>query len=95
MILLEPNGNNPVLKILENLSRYHIEHEERSFSPARIRLWLREAGFNVRSSQVVNVVPMFCPDSMARVLNTLAPIVEGIPGLRNVVCGQSLIVSHR
>ncbi len=95
LILLEPNGNNPVLKILESFSHYHIEHEERSFSPARIRRWLRLAGFNVRSSQVVNVVPMFCPDSMARVLNALGPTVERIPGLRNVACGQCLIVSHR
>ena len=95
LILLEPNGNNPVLKILESFSRYHIEHEERSFSPARIRRWLRLAGFNVRSSQVVNMVPMFCPDSMARVLNILGPTVERIPGLRSVACGQSLIVSHR
>lgn len=95
LILLEPNGNNPVLKILERFSRYHVEHEERSFSPGRIRGWLRLAGFTVRSTRVVNVVPMFCPDSMARVLNTLSPTVERIPGLRDLACGQTVIVSHR
>jgi 2-polyprenyl-3-methyl-5-hydroxy-6-metoxy-1,4-benzoquinol methylase len=50
IIVLEPNGNNPVLKLLEKYSRYHIEHEERSFTPALIRSWLVAAGFRVCSS---------------------------------------------
>jgi 2-polyprenyl-3-methyl-5-hydroxy-6-metoxy-1,4-benzoquinol methylase len=95
MVVLEPNGNNPVLKLLEKYSRYHIEHEERSFTPAQIRSWLTVAGFRVRSCKVFNLVPMFCPDRIAKLLCAVGPIVERLPMVRDIVCGQSIIVARR
>jgi 2-polyprenyl-3-methyl-5-hydroxy-6-metoxy-1,4-benzoquinol methylase len=93
VVVLEPNGNNPVLKLLERFSRYHIEHEERSFSPARIESWLKAADFRIRSSKVFNLIPMFCPDWMASTLRIVGPPVEHVPLLRDMACGQSLIVA--
>ncbi len=95
LIVLEPNGNNPVLKLLEKYSRYHIEHEERSFSPSTVESWILDSGFSVRSNRVFNLVPMFCPDWMARVLRAAGPIVERIPLLRDIACGQSIIVATK
>lgn len=95
IVVLEPNGNNPVLKLLEKYSRYHIEHEERSFAPALIRSWLNTAGFRMDSSKVFNLVPMFCPDWMAKVLRVVGPLVERLPLLRDIACGQSIIVARR
>lgn len=95
IIVLEPNGNNPVLKFLEKYSRYHIEHEERSFSPSTIQSWLNGAGFLVCSSKVFNLVPMFCPDWMAKVLHAIGSIVEKLPLLRDIACGQSIIVAQK
>jgi 2-polyprenyl-3-methyl-5-hydroxy-6-metoxy-1,4-benzoquinol methylase len=95
MIVLEPNGNNPVLKMIEKYSRYHIEHEERSFTPPLIRSWLTIAGFRVHSCKVFNLVPMFCPDKIARFLNAIGPIVERLPLVRDFACGQSIIVARK
>ncbi|MDO9022986.1 class I SAM-dependent methyltransferase [Zwartia sp.] len=95
VVVLEPNGNNPVLKLLERFSTYHIEHEERSFRPSQICDWLTTAGFTVRSSEVINLVPMFCPDFMAKVCRQVEPLVERIPLIRNVACGQSIIVATK
>jgi 2-polyprenyl-3-methyl-5-hydroxy-6-metoxy-1,4-benzoquinol methylase len=95
IVVLEPNGNNPVLKLLEKYSRYHLEHEERSFTPALIRSWLTAAGFRVYSSKVFNLVPMFCPDWMAKMLRVIGPRIERLPLLRNIACGQSIIVARR
>lgn len=95
VLVLEPNGLNPVLKLLERFSRYHIEHEERSFSPALIRQWLNAAGMQVTTCRLVNLVPFFCPDWMARVLRKVEPLVERLPGLRAISCGQTLIVAQR
>ncbi len=95
IVVLEPNGKNPVLKLLEKYSRYHIEHEERSFTPALIRSWLSTAGFRVDSSKVLNLVPMFCPDWMAKVLRVVGPLVERLPLLRDVACGNCIIVARR
>lgn len=95
IIVLEPNGFNPVLKFLEKFSRYHIEHEERSFLPMTIESWLKSAGFEVRQSSVINLVPMFCPDWMARPLVGIGSVVEKVPLIRTIACGQSLIVAKR
>jgi 2-polyprenyl-3-methyl-5-hydroxy-6-metoxy-1,4-benzoquinol methylase len=59
VVVLEPNGNNPVLKLLERFSRYHIEHEERSFRPGQICDWLTTAGFTMRSSASSISFPCF------------------------------------
>jgi hypothetical protein len=32
IIVAEPNGYNPVLKIMEKVSPYHIQHEEKSYA---------------------------------------------------------------
>ena len=37
IVVIEPNGYNPVLKLLEKFSRYHIEHRERSRRQRRPR----------------------------------------------------------
>jgi len=95
VIVIEPNGNNPVLKLIERYSAYHVAHEERSFSPALIRSWLTSAGFRVNSTALINLVPFFCPDWMARLLRIFEPLVERLPLLRDISCGQSIIVARR
>jgi SAM-dependent methyltransferase len=93
VIILEPNGNNPVLKIIERFSDYHVSHEECSFSPSQISRWLASAGFTVKSCKMVNLVPFFCPSIVARICRRLEPIVESLPLIRSVMCGQSVIVA--
>lgn len=95
MIILEPNGYNPVLKILERVSRYHIEHEEQSFFSTTLTRWVREAGFRVSAVQFLNIVPMFCPDWMAKICNSASPIAERIPLINALGCGQCLIRAER
>ncbi len=95
VIFLEPNGFNPVLKILERFSSYHIEHEERSFLPSTIKSWCESAGLRVSSIEHINLVPMFCPDWMAKTCRSVESIVEKIPGLREMMCGQCIIIADR
>ena len=95
VVVLEPNGNNPILKLLERFSTYHIEHEERSFRPGQISNWLNAAGFTVRRFDLINLVPMFCPDLMAMVCRQVEPFVERIPLLRDIACGQVIITANR
>jgi SAM-dependent methyltransferase len=93
LIILEPNGYNPVLKLLERFSQYHIEHEERSFSPSTIGSWIASAGMQLYSSKYLNLVPMFCPNWMAKLCKSMEPMVESTPILRNLACGQALFVA--
>ncbi|MCL1825330.1 MAG: class I SAM-dependent methyltransferase [Betaproteobacteria bacterium] len=95
ILLMEPNGTNPVVKIIEKTSQYHIEHEEQSFLHSTVRRWLHEAGFNYLSIKFVNFVPFFCPDWMARLLKFVEPVVESLPFIRNICCGQYIIFSSK
>lgn len=95
IIILEPNGSNPVLKIIEKTSVYHIEHEEQSFTGSRIDSWLNLAGFKSSKIQYLNLVPMFCPDWAARVLNSLSPFVEKLPFIRKIACGQVVLIAKK
>lgn len=95
VLILEPNGANPVLKLIEKLSPYHREHEEQSFLPRTLQRWLREAGAEVGHRQFLNLVPIFCPDAAARVLKWLEPLVERLPGIRVFALGQYLVLGRR
>jgi len=87
IIVVEPNGYNPLLKIIEKLSRYHVEHEEKSFTPHQLRRWFERHGGTVISGRYVGLVPFFCPDLPARILKAIEPLVERIPLLRHLCCG--------
>lgn len=88
IIVVEQNGYNPVLKILETVSTYHIEHKEKSFRPGRLDRWFVKNGGIIIQSFYVGLVPFFCPDVITKLCNFLEPIVEKTPLLRNFVCGR-------
>jgi 2-polyprenyl-3-methyl-5-hydroxy-6-metoxy-1,4-benzoquinol methylase len=95
VVILEPNGLNPVLKLIERTSQYHIEHEEQSFTPSTAANWCRKAGAHSVRWSFLGLVPMFCPNWMARTGRFAEPVVERIPGLRSISCGQYVMVAER
>ncbi len=86
VVVVEPNGYNAVLKILERLSPYHRQHHEKSYAPHRLDRWVAAAGGEVRQRMFAGLVPMFCPDWLARLCKRLEPFVENVPMLRQLVC---------
>ena len=76
VVVIEPNGWNPVLKLIERASSYHRAHGERSWRSSVIDRWLREAGFLPLSSRYAGLVPFFCPAPAARALKAIEPLVE-------------------
>jgi SAM-dependent methyltransferase len=95
ILIHEPNGNNPGLKIIEKLSRYHREHHEKSYSSRRLNYWIEEAGGYVLRSRFAGFVPMFCPDAVARAMKGLEPLVERLPLLKTFGCAVQVIVAAR
>ena len=88
IVVIEPNGYNPVLKVIEKVSRYHVEREEKSYSPRRLDHWFEREGAVVEDSQYIGLVPFFCPDRVALGLKRLEPIFERLPLVRAVSCAQ-------
>ncbi len=95
VVIIEPNGYNPVLKLLERLSSYHREHEEKSYPSHKLKLWIEEAGGEVRSQQWAGLVPFFCPDPMARLLKVVEPLCERLPLFRLLSCAVCVLVAVR
>jgi len=95
LVVMEPNGLNAGLKLLERFSSYHVEHEERSYAPGRLDIWVDGVGGRVIKRQFVGFVPMFAPDGYARFSKRLEPLLEATPGVRRVTCAQYVFTAGR
>lgn len=95
LVVIEPNGYNPVLKLLERYSRYHVEHNEKSYPPVRLDRWVSRIGGRVHTRQYAGLVPMFCPDWLARSLKLIEPVVERLPLINALGCAVYVYVATR
>jgi hypothetical protein len=94
LIIMEPNGNNPILKLIEKVSPYHRKHEERSFSSRLLRQWCRNAGYEVEYLDFIGFVPFFFPAFLARTIYFFQPFLERIYLLKKYF-GAQIIISCR
>jgi SAM-dependent methyltransferase len=95
VVILEPNGNNLGLKIIEKTSRYHREHFERSYPPLRLLRWIRQQGGTITSVKFGGFVPMFCPDWYAKASKGLEPMVEKAPLVNLLASAVIVVVAQR
>lgn len=95
LVVVEPNGYNPALKVLERCSSYHIEHGEKSYRPKTLDGWVADVGGVVQARTWAGFVPMFCPDWMARVTKLVEPAVEALPVARHVGCAVYVLRAVR
>jgi SAM-dependent methyltransferase len=93
VFFLEPNGWNLGLKLLERFSSYHREHRERSYRLKRYRQWIEEAGGQIDVAFYFGLVPMFSPNWLVTIASALEPLVERLPLLRVLICGQIAILA--
>jgi hypothetical protein len=95
IVIHEPNGNNFRLKVIEKLSRYHGEHNEKSYTSSQMRHWIEESGGMVACQRFAGFVPMFCPSVIARTMKALEPVVEDLPLVNKFGCAVTVIISRR
>ena len=95
LVVVEPNGYNPVLKLLERCSQYHVEHNEKSYAPLSLDRWVSSLGGAVTARQWVGLVPFFCPDWFARTMRLLEPFVEQLPLANVLACAVYIFVARR
>lgn len=95
VVVLEPNGYNPGLKLFERFHPYHIEHGEMSYAPRTLDRWIGELGGTVQRRTWAGLVPMFCPDWCASALKRIEPSIERIPLLRAIGCAVYVFAAAR
>ncbi len=91
LVVIEPNGYNPTLKLIERFSRYHREHGEKSYAPSLLRRWIRELGGTIEREAYAGLVPFFCPDWMAAALKAVEPAVEAAPLAKQLSCAVYVV----
>ncbi len=95
ILIHEPNGNNPGLKVIEKVSPYHKEHGEKSYSSLQMKRWIRQAGGKVVYQKFAGFVPMFCSDGIAKFMKFVEPMVESLPLFRCIACSVYVMVGVR
>jgi SAM-dependent methyltransferase len=95
ILVLEPNGYSPILKLMERMSSYHREHEERSYTAARLTRWVEAADAHVIRGSFGIAVPMFCPDWLARVFKLMEPLIERFPLVNRLLCAVYVFHASR
>jgi SAM-dependent methyltransferase len=95
VVVLEPNGYNPGLKLFERFHPYHRAHGEMSYPPRTLDRWIRQGGGTVQRRTWAGLVPMFCPDRAAVALKKIEPGFERVPVLRAVGCAVYVFAAAR
>jgi hypothetical protein len=95
VIIIEPNGNNPILKQIEKRSAYHIEHEERSFTSDQLKKWCEESGFVVERIDYIGFIPFFFPTFPTRVISFFQPLLEKIHPIKKYFGAQIVILCRK
>jgi ubiquinone/menaquinone biosynthesis C-methylase UbiE len=91
VIVLEPNGYNGILKLIERISSYHRRHGEKSYYPHSLHTWFRNAEFYPIYTKYFSIVPYFFPKYLTQLLKIIEPWIENIPFINRLYCGGVLI----
>lgn len=95
IVVIEPNGYSLARKVLERVSRYHREHNEKSFSPRQLRKWVRGMDGEITAELFAGLVPVFASDRAARVLKAIEPFLEATPIARAAGCALFAFAAAR
>jgi ubiquinone/menaquinone biosynthesis C-methylase UbiE len=95
VIILEPNGFNPVLKLIEKFSAYHVRHGEKSYWPPVLDAWFCQNGYHVVTKKYFSIVPYFCPKILTIILKRMEPVFEKISFINRFYCGGLLVLYQK
>ncbi len=81
IVILEPNGNNVMRKLLEHTASYKAAGED-SFRTKEMEKLFANAGFRVATWKRLNLFPNFTPTAIFNILKPFEPFIEKTPVLR-------------
>jgi 2-polyprenyl-3-methyl-5-hydroxy-6-metoxy-1,4-benzoquinol methylase len=81
VVVLEPNGNHLLRRLLEFTPSYRAAGEA-SFGTRQLRKLFETAGYQCVVWRRLNLFPNFTPQPLFRLLRPLEPMIEATPGLR-------------
>ena len=95
LVISEPNGYNLILKLIEKISKYHVDHDEQSYTPYFLRMNLKKSGYEVIESCYTSLTPVFFPDVLVDLSYKLNKIIKKIPIINSFFCGKYILVAKK
>jgi SAM-dependent methyltransferase len=95
VVVVEPNGYNPGLKLFERFHPYHIAHHEMSYPPRTLDRWIDQLGGTVDRRLWAGLVPFVFPDRGAMILKKIEPTLEMVPLARRLGCAVYVFAARR
>lgn len=95
IVVAEPNGYSPLMKIMEKVSPYHRKHEEKSYWPPSLNGWFEKNGFRIKRQYFFGPVPFFFPEIPARMIKKIEPYIENVPYVNRIYCASNLIIYEK
>jgi 2-polyprenyl-3-methyl-5-hydroxy-6-metoxy-1,4-benzoquinol methylase len=95
LVISEPNGYNLILKFIEKISKYHVDHDEKSYTPYFLRMNLKKSGYEVIKSYYTSLTPVFFPDVLVGFSYKLNKIIKKIPLINSFFCGKYILVAKK
>jgi SAM-dependent methyltransferase len=89
VVVLEPNGNNPLRKLLERLPSNRQAGEE-SFGLDELRAIFEACGYRLAMQSSINLFPPFTPDVLFTPVRTLERLVEARSGMHRLCSSRVL-----
>lgn len=83
VVVMEPNGDNLIRKLLENLRSYR-EAGEASFRLQELVRIFEDSGYRLKARALINLFPPFTPDALFPILRAAEKVVESSPVLRRL-----------
>jgi 2-polyprenyl-3-methyl-5-hydroxy-6-metoxy-1,4-benzoquinol methylase len=95
LVISEPNGYNLILKLIEKISKYHVDHDEQSYTPYFLRMNLKKSGYEVIESCYTSLTPVFFPNVLVDLSYKLNKIIKKIPVINSFFCGKYILVAKK
>ncbi|PLV64775.1 hypothetical protein [Brachyspira pilosicoli] len=62
---------------------------------SNLKKWFNNAGMKVTYSKFIDIVPVFCPDFAAHILNFFTPAFETLPIIKKLACARVIMLATK
>lgn len=96
VVVVEPNGYNPGLWLVNEFVPSARHFGEKAYMPFSLRRWVRQAGGRIALEEYGRLVSHHWSAKLARTVNDFVqPAVEAVPLARNFLCSEFAFLAER
>lgn len=96
VVVVEPNGYNPGLKLVNAFVPSARHFGEKAYLPRHLRAWVKAGGGRIVRSEYGRLVSHHWSADLATAVDRyVQPVVESLPYFRNILCSEYAFLAER